>query len=107
MNALAYTVAASFDDPSVADEWLAWLRDGHIAEVLAAGARSAQIVRIDGEQSSLEVRYEFASREDFAAYERDHAPRLRADGLRVFPPQRGITYRRSTGVIEGRWDLSR
>jgi hypothetical protein len=45
------------------------------------------------------VRYHFPSREAFAAYERDHAPRLRADGLRRFPPERGVSYRRSVGVV--------
>jgi len=106
MNAFAYTVAASFDDASVAEEWLRWLRDGHVGEVLAAGARRAAIVRLDGDPPSLEARYEFASRDDFAAYERDHAPRLRADALRRFPPQRGVSYRRSTGVIEASWESS-
>jgi hypothetical protein len=73
---LAYVVAATFTDPSVADEWLAWLRGGHVAAVIAGGAESAEIVELDVEQGrSVEVRYRFGSRESFAAYERDHAPR--------------------------------
>jgi dipeptidase E len=97
---LAYVVAATFSDAAVAEEWLAWLRGGHVAEVLAGGAESAEIVEMDaGQGLAFEVRYLFRSREAFAAYERDHAPRLREEGLRRFGPERGVTYRRTTGLI--------
>jgi hypothetical protein len=99
MNAVAYTVAVEFKDPSLAAEWLRWLRGGHIADVLAGGATSAEIVQMDGAISSFEVRYHFPSRETFAAYEREHAPRLRAEGLQLFPPEKGVSYRRTVGVI--------
>lgn len=108
---IAYTVTAEFDDARVADEWIAWLRDGHLAEVIAGGALSATIVRTDGDVSSsasggavvrCEVRYHFASRESFRRYEQQHAPRLRADGLLRFPPHRGIKMRRSIGEVVAR-----
>src|SRR5262249_61192900 len=78
-------------------EWLTWMRTRHIADVLAAGALSAEVVELDG--SEFEARYRFASREAFAAYERDHAPRLRAEGLALFPPEKGVQYRRSLGEV--------
>lgn len=109
-----YTVRATFADRTMAEAWLCWLRDEHIAEVLAAGATGAQIVqlddkgraddgrddddRADGGSAGYEVRYTFASAHDFAAYERDHAPRLRADGARRFPPP-AVAYARSSGTI--------
>jgi isopentenyldiphosphate isomerase len=94
-----YRVAATFTDRVVADEWLAWLDGGHIAECLmAGGALDAEIIALDGESLTYEVRYRYLSRHAFAVYERDHAPRLRAEGLRLFPVERGITYRRSTGI---------
>lgn len=96
----AYTVSCTFDDPKVASEWLEWLRDEHLAEVLAAGARDAEVIRFDGLPLRCEVRYHFASREEFATYERVHAPGLRAKGLERFPASRGIKYERSTGVVE-------
>jgi hypothetical protein len=100
---VAYTVAAVFADAAVADEWLNWLRGGHLAQVIAAGATDAEVVELDSEQGrSFEVRYHFPSREVFAVYERDHAPRLREEGLRLFPTQRGVTYRRSMGVVAQR-----
>jgi hypothetical protein len=101
---ISYTVTAEFDDAAVAREWVDWLRDGHLAEVLAAGAMDAEIVRFDREAAGglrtlCEVRYHFTSREAFAAYERDHAPGLRAAGLKLFPPQRGVRYQRSLGEV--------
>lgn len=99
MQAVAYTVAVEFDHEATAAEWLAWLTGGHIAEVLAGGAEGAEVVRLDGPRAAFEVRYRFASRAAFAAYERDHAPRLRAEGLKLFPPERGVSYRRSLGDV--------
>ncbi|MFL5329701.1 MAG: DUF4286 family protein [Gemmataceae bacterium] len=84
-----------------AQAWLSWLNDGHVAEVLAGGATTSQVVRLDGEPNSFAVIYQFPSREVFAAYERDHAPRLRAEGLRRFPTDRGVRYRRSVGEVVG------
>jgi hypothetical protein len=102
---IAYTVTAEFDDETVARQWIDWLRNGHLAEVIAGGALDAEIVRFDREAASgvviCEVRYHFATRGDFARYERDHAPRLRAEGLKHFPPERGVRYRRSVGEVAG------
>lgn len=95
----AYTVACEFTDPAVAEEWLQWLREEHLADVLGAGASAAEVVRLDGSPVRIEVRYRFHSRAAFEVYERDHAPRLRAEGLRRFPLERGLTYTRSTGEI--------
>ena len=93
----AYTVTCTFPDSAVAEQWLKWLREEHLAEVCAAGALDAEVVRFDGIPARCEVRYHFASRDAFAAYERDHAPRLRAEGLRRFPPECGLKYERSIG----------
>lgn len=98
---LLYTVTATFDDPAVAEEWIAWLRDGHLAEVIAGGATGAEVVRLDGEPGGptrCEVRYRFPSREVFARYERDHAPRLRSEGMSRFPPERGVRLARTVGM---------
>jgi Domain of unknown function (DUF4286) len=96
---VAYCVAATFNDHHLAEEWLRWLCEGHIAAVLAGGATEAEVVELDGPAFSFEVRYRFPSREAFERYERDHATRLRAEGLRLFPVEKGILYRRSVGVL--------
>jgi hypothetical protein len=96
---VVYTVGATFTNAAVADEWLRWLAEGHLAAVLAGGALDVEVVELDAPERSLEVRYHFPSREAFAAYERDHGPRLGAEGLQRFPAERGITYRRSVGKV--------
>ena len=95
----AYTVSCTFTDAGVAEQWERWLREEHLADVCACGASAARLVRLDGPEIRYEARYEFASRGDFDAYERDHAPRLRAEGLERFPLELGLRYERSTGDV--------
>jgi Domain of unknown function (DUF4286) len=99
---IAYTVAATFRDAALAEDWLGWLIGGHIQEVLNAGATDAEIIELDGPARSLEIRYHFPTRESFEHYESEHAPRLRAEGLKLFPPEQGVTYRRSLGTVLSR-----
>jgi len=99
VNMFIYTVSATFTDAAVADEWVAWLRDGHLADVMRGGALDAEVVRVDGAELVYEARYHFASREAFTRYERDFAPALRAEGVAKFPTSRGVDYRRSTGDV--------
>src|SRR5262245_55740541 len=99
---IAYTVRCTFERTSVADEWIEWLRREHLAQVCAAGALDAEVIRFDSTASGglvCEVRYHFESRAAFASYERDHAPRLRAEGLKRFPLQLGLRYERSLGDV--------
>jgi len=105
----SYAVTATFDEARVADEWIAWLRDGHIADVQLGGALNAEVVRRDpdplgatGASSGavvLEVRYRFASRESFDCYVREFAPKLRAEGAAKFPIERGVRQQRAMGVV--------
>lgn len=105
MSEIAYTVSCTFADAAVAERWLAWLKDKHLADVLAGGATHATVVQyteqLEDPQAAvhLEVRYRFASREAFEVYEREHAPALRAEGLERFPLSLGLTYSRRVGEI--------
>lgn len=99
MPEVVYTVTATLPDANTAAEWLAWLRGGHVGDVLAAGATTAEIIALDQPALTYEVRYRFRSREAFDRYERGVAPRLRAEGLKRFPPEKGISYRRSVGIV--------
>jgi hypothetical protein len=97
----SYTVSCRFAPTAreVVEPWLNWLRREHLADVCAAGARSAVVVRLDESEPGYEIRYEFESREAFERYEADHAPRLRAEGLSRFPLDLGLKYTRQTGEI--------
>ena len=100
---LAYTVRCTFQDEDLARDWVIWLRDEHLAEVVAAGAMDAEVLWLDptDDEGSVtcQVCYHFPSREAFESYERDHASRLREEGLRNFPLERGLVYARSTGEV--------
>lgn len=99
MPEVAYTVMATLPDANTAQEWLAWLRSEHIADVLAGGATAAEIITLDQPALTYEVCYRFSSREAFDHYEREVASRLRAEGLKRFPPEKGIKYHRTVGVV--------
>ena len=96
-----YVVRCTFAPAAspTAKRWLEWLRDKHLAEVLAAGALDAQIVRIDGPVEQYEIHYRFADKAGFEVYERDHAPRLREEGLARFPLNLGLEFERRSGAI--------
>jgi hypothetical protein len=48
-----------------------------------------------------EAHYLFRDRASFRRYETESAPALRAEGMARFPPDRGVTYVRSTGDVVG------
>lgn len=103
MPALLYTVRAACKDIQQRGRYLSWLTPNHVAEVMAGGATAVRIVLPDRESDAapaiVETQYVFPSRKAFDAYIRDHAPRLRADGLKHFPPDCGVTYARQVAEI--------
>ena len=98
-DVFSYTVCCSFSASEVAASWLRWLHEEHIQDVLDAGASSAEIFKME-DGLTYEVRYQFSSRLEFEQYERDHAPRLRQEGLQKFPLELGLAYSRTTGQRE-------
>jgi len=103
VSAIAYTVFATLPDEPTAREYIGWLEGGHLAAVIAGGATSAQIIRVQSslEPIQLEVRYLFPNQQVFDRYVAEVAPALRADGVRRFPPERGVRLERRSGVVVG------
>lgn len=103
-----YAVTATLPSPAIADEYVRWLEDGHLDQVLEGGAHSAMIVRLErtaGDELPAEARqvltqYIFSTRELFDRYVQHHAPALRADGLKRFGPDRGVKFERRIGAIQ-------
>ena len=94
-------VVATLPDQTTEREYVAWLEDGHVDSVIEHGAHSAMIVRLEAVNGKQRVmtQYIFPTRELFDRYVSQFAPALRADGLKRFPPARGITFERTTGEI--------
>lgn len=102
----AYTVRCTFENEDVAERWLKWLLDGHLADVCAAGAIDAEAVRLDSQDAIVcEARYHFRDRAAFEKYEREHAPRLREEGLQLFPLELGLKYEWFTGAVRAQYRL--
>ncbi len=97
VSSFIYTVTAEFDAPEVASEWVEWLREGHLADVISGGAREAAVIVLGPLQ--FQARYVFDDAGAFAKYEKESAPKLRAEGLRKFPASRGVRMSRSTGEV--------
>jgi hypothetical protein len=106
--AIAYTVAARLPDEAVRSEYVEWLTSGHVQQVLAAGASEVKVLVLDGVSAvgagqdarlAVEVRYLFSSREQLDRYLAEDAPRLRAEGLVRFGPERLVSFSRSVGAV--------
>lgn len=100
MASIAYTVIAVLPDEATRRAYLAWLEDGHVDAVIAAGAHSATIVAVEdpADPIKVETRYVFSTRETLGDYLRDQAPALREEGLRLFGPKTGVLFRREIGL---------
>lgn len=96
----AYTVIAHHPDQASAERYIQWLVGGHAAAVLAGGARDANVLcRTDPPGTwTVEVRYMFESPVALAAYVRDHAPALRAEGVRLFGDS-GVRFERTVAEV--------
>lgn len=92
-------------DASIANEYRAWLQE-HVAEICAlpgfTGARQFEVldpVAVEG-RVSLCVQYALTDTIALDSYLRDHAPRLRADGMARFGGRFTAT-RRVLGMPQG------
>lgn len=99
MSPVHYRVVATLPDAASAERYQAWLTGGHVAEVCRLGQASASVVRLSGDGHRFASTYRFESQQDLDRYEREFAPRLRAEGVALFPPESGIRFEREYGQI--------
>ncbi len=85
---IIYNVTINIDK-SVHDNWLAWMKNKHINDVLATGQFiSARLVKVLVEEDmggvTYSVQYTAPSREHLEFYYKNHADQLRKEGLQLF-----------------------
>ena len=96
-----YFVRVTFSNAAVRAKFVEWLRGGHLAEVVRAGALDAELVERElatdappGALRPIEARYHFASHAAFETYANGPAVALRAQGAALFPPTSGVVMTR-------------
>jgi len=99
MSGVIYEVNVDLD-AAIRDEYLAWLRE-HMREICALpGFESARLFEVgapaaEAGRTSLCVQYALVDQAALDAYLREHAPRLRAEGVAKF----GDRFRASRRVL--------
>lgn len=85
---IIYNVTINIHE-SVHDQWLGWMQQKHIPEILATGKfSSAKIVKVLIEEemggTTYSVQYSCESKEILQKYYDEDAPAFRAEGLALF-----------------------
>ena len=85
---IIYNVTVNIHE-SAHDQWMAWMQEKHIKEVLATGKfTSARMVKVLVEEemggTTYSIQYTTDSTETLQKYYSDDAPKLREEGLRLF-----------------------
>lgn len=78
--------------PSIRTQWLEWMQNEHISEVLATGlflkADFYELLEpVDEEGFTFTVSYHFEQLEHYHTYINNHAPLLREKGFALFGDQ--------------------
>jgi len=85
---ILYNVTINIHE-SVHDQWMQWMQEKHINDVLATGKfSSARMVKVLVEEemggTTYSVQYTTDSKETLQKYYDEDAPRLRDEGYRLF-----------------------
>ena len=79
---ILYNITISID-PDVHDEWLQWMKETHIPDVMATGLfienKIARILAEEEGGKAYSIQYLLRSMDDYETYQQEHAPRLQAD----------------------------
>jgi len=70
-------------DLDVHDDWMTWMRETHIPEVMATGKfvdhQIAKVLVDDQDGITYAIQYKCQSMQDLEAYQNEHAPALQKD----------------------------
>ncbi|MBK8600081.1 MAG: DUF4286 family protein [Flavobacterium sp.] len=103
---ILYNVTINIDD-TVHDQWLHWMQEKHIPEVLATGKFSAaRMVKVLVEEemggTTYATQYTTDSKATLDKYYQEDAPRLREEGQRLFADKM-MVFRTELEVISEFW----
>ena len=99
---LIYNVTINIDE-SVHDEWLSWMRDKHIPDMLNTGKFShAKMVKVLVEEEmggiTYSIQYTTKDRKTLESYYQHDADRLRGEAQKMFP-NKFVAFRTELEVI--------
>lgn len=86
---IIYNVTSAVE-PTVHEQWLQYMMDKHVPEIMATGMFSKiKIVKVLGDEqhhggTTYSVQYTADSREKLEAYYREHSPAFRAEMQQLF-----------------------
>lgn len=84
---VVYNVTVSIDE-KVAEEWLQWMRETHIPDVMNTGHfKESRLCRVHGEEEggvTYAITYLSFSEDDLNTYQEKHSPRLQAEHTQKF-----------------------
>jgi hypothetical protein len=85
---IIYNVTTTISE-SIHDQWVTWMQEQHIPEVLATGKfTSARLVKVlvgkENDEITYAVQYTTDSKEKLDKYYKEDAPRLQNEAIRLF-----------------------
>ncbi|WP_026754143.1 DUF4286 family protein [Sediminibacter sp. Hel_I_10] len=100
---IIYNVTINIDD-SAHDEWLTWMKNEHIPQVLGTGkfnnaTFSQVLVEEDMGGKTYSVQYRAFSRAALDAYYKEHAEKLRNEGLKKFADKM-LSFRTELEIVD-------
>jgi hypothetical protein len=83
-----YNVTINLED-SIHNEWMDWMLNKHLAEVMATGCFVAHrilkvLTEIENNGTTYSVQYYFNTMSDYERYQEKYAPVLRQEGVKKF-----------------------
>eukprot|EP01135_Chromosphaera_perkinsii_P002724 Nk52_evm92s226 gene=Nk52_evmTU92s226 len=94
----SYIVCCELPSTEIAEDWVEWLRGGHMQDMIEiGGAETGELIRVG--ELSYQARYVFPSEASFKHYMEEIAPKLRGEGVKKFPASMGLKYSRMEGPV--------
>lgn len=82
-----YNVTVNID-AAAQDEWLRWMREKHIPDVMQTGcfteSRIVKVLNVDDEGQTYSIQYTFSEMKDIERYQAEFAKKLQAEHTEKF-----------------------